>query len=177
MPVYKRPKEEFKVYSNAEIDLIMLTSDERLKPILALTWLTGARIGEVMKVSIDDIDVNGKEVMIRLITEKVKDHPVRELYFDLDTTPFLEDDIIPFYERRVKMFGIRRAQQLLVEACKKAGIQLTFHELRHSRLTYLARKLRATASEMMDWTGWTSSSQINTYVIREAPKRFKRLIR
>lgn len=175
MPLYSRPKDEFKMWSKAEIEPVMEKADPRAKPIIALAWITGARIGEIMSLKPEDFIVLGDEVRIKMITEKVKGHPLREYTLSIDT-PFLRDMVLPFFERPLP-FKKRRAEQLLQAACRESGVKFVFHEMRHSRNTYIARVLRASMSEMMDWNGWKSPGQIGTYLIRESPKRFKDMIK
>jgi integrase len=183
MPKYYHSKDDFKIISQAEIYIMIQNeTDERNKILVILAWLTGARIGEIIMLKGADIDIDdvNDELRMRLMTEKQKSHPTRELYFSIAKTPFLIEYIIPYVKNRPgKLFniGIRRAQQLLKKNNEKTNFWFTFHEFRHSRLSYLARNLRASISEMMDWTGWASSSQVGTYVIRGAPKRFKDVIR
>lgn len=175
MPLYQTPKEEFRVWSKAEIDPVLEKADPRVAPIIALAWVTGARIGEIMAAKPEDFEVAGDEVRIKMMTEKVKGHPLREYTLSI-STPYLKDLILPFFEKPLP-FKKRRAQQLLQAACRDSGIKFVFHEMRHSRNTYIARVLRASMSEMMDWNGWRTAGQIGTYLIRESPKRFKDMIK
>ena len=187
MPIYYRDKGDFKVISYKEVAHLIntahkITKNLRDPAIIALVWITGARIGEVLRLRKEDIDIDEEknEMRIRLITEKIPNRPIRELYLSLDT-PLIRTIVMKHMEQcpadNLFNIGVRRAQQILKAVNEETGYWLTFHEFRHSRLTFLARNLRASVSEMMDWTGWKSTSEIGTYIIRGAPKRFKDKIR
>ena len=176
MPIYHTLKENFRVWSEAEVRNIIENCDPRLAPIIAAAWITGARIGEIMNMKSEDVIVVGDEVKLIMMTEKVAGRPLRE--YTLSTqTPLLMEFVIGRDGWTRPKFGVRRAEQMLMEGSIKAGSRVVFHEFRHSRNTYIARVLRGSMSELMDWNGWKTTSQIGTYLIRESPKRFKDMIK
>jgi len=187
VPKYYHEKNMFKIIWKDEME-VMLRHCKTLrdKVLLALVWLTGARISEVLALKRYDFDIDYEkdELRVRLITlkKRTKEPPRRELYFSIEKDPFVKDIIIPYIEKldlEKSLFNIgkRRAQQILHEINKKTGFWYTFHEFRHSRLSYLARVQEASVSDLMDWTYWKDINMIGVYIIRKAPKKFKGKIR
>ena len=179
MPIYYRRKDEFQIVPKENVEvMIKFAKSFRDSCLLVIVWLTGARIGEVLQLKTSDIDfdVEKNECRIRLKTFKVKNHPLRELVFSLKT-PFIKSYVENYHRNclteRMFPFCVRRAEQILQEINKETKFWVTFHELRHSRLTFIGRNLRASVSEMMDWTGWTTPSELGTYIIKGTPERFK----
>ena len=181
MPKYYIPKKDFYVIPFEQVKrMIKVTDDIRMKAILALIWVTGARIGEILKLRKEDftVDLNTDTVLILIPT--LKGGSPRELELSINDTPTMKEIILPYLAKRDNLLfdiGRRRTQQLLQKINKETDYWLTFHQFRHSRITYLARKERASTAELMDWTGWNTSRQVGTYIIKQSSKRFKNRIR
>lgn len=176
MPKYYHDKKDFKIIPKEDVDrLIGLFDRDDMKVLIALIWLTGARVGELLKVEKKHITITSDEFKIILETFKTKPRIYREIVFSA-YTPYIRFLIIPYVEKsqdRLFHYSKRRYQQLLQKANKITGLYYTFHEFRHSRLSFLARTLRASVSEMMDWTGWKTADPIPIYVMRGTADRFK----
>lgn len=166
MPIYYRKKESFQEVSLQEISkYIQACEDEEMKVLLALAWLTGARLVELLSLEKGDFSFRStldKELVTITIKARKggkKGFPT----FDLNADPFIKE-IVNFVNTREKIFtkGKRRFQQLLNALNKKIYPEnkenwITFHYLRHSRITFLAR-MGATPEEIKSWTGHKSSA-------------------
>ena len=181
MPIYYRPKEEFEIISKEQIEQYLnLSYDEEFKVLLALVWLTGARISEVIELKPSNFMVSETEVLVSI---KAKKHgKVGYRLFDLEKTPFLKDLVLPYvfsFPKESRMFfrSKRRYEQLLKELNESIHGNnfknyITFHQLRHSRTTYLARILKAFPEELKAWFGHRSNAFEEYYQPRRV-ERFK----
>ena len=185
MPQYYRKKKDFKIIPIEDLKLMLKAARkyrnyDRMWAILVLVWITGARIGEILRLKKEDFLIDFEKDTLYVTLSTLKGGAMRELKLSIEKTPFIKEIIMPYISRRkgwLFWIGVRRAEQLLQRINEDTGLWYTFHEFRHSRLTYLARKLRASTSELMDWTGWRDTSPVGVYLIREASERFKDKIR
>ena len=180
MPRYYKGKAEFRIIGPEKIGPYLEACPAPwAKALLALVYLSGARVTEALRVRNVDITVEGNDCLIKFITLKRGDDFPRVHIYSLEATPYLKDIILPYFQQHVGFdYTKRRAEQILHAINKKLSPQdtgewITYHELRHSRNTYLARDLRATIWELRDWNGWKSSSMASTYVIPESSVRFR----
>lgn len=180
MPKYYIPKKEFYIISFEQVKrMINVTDDIRMKAILAIVWITGARIGEVLMLKKENFTFDLEHNRVLILLNTLKGGVPRELKISLNT-PTIKEIILPYLEKRTNLLfdlGERRTQQLLQKINKETGLWLTFHQFRHSRITYLARIKRASMAELLDWTGWATTKEIGTYVIRESSERLEDEIR
>jgi len=178
MPKYYIPKQEFKVISYEEIKpYIDLAPDLDSKVIIALAWLTGARIQELVNLESKDFLIDRENDRVVITIRALKHGKVGYPTFSF-SDPFIADLIVPYVEgKNGKIFkrGKRRYQQILkslntVLHGNDTSKYITFHYLRHSRLTFLARELRAFPEELKSWTGHKSVAFEEYY----APRRVER---
>jgi len=203
MPRYYVDKELFRVVPLTDIlPYIEATSSirlARLRVLLALAFMTGARVAELLRLRKGDFRTNPKrELRIRLFTLKTYSSkryrqaherkvrlipPTRELIFDADKDPFMKDVIIPFLRtldnREDKLFNRTKRwyQQKLFELNsqihgEKLEKYITFHYLRHSAITHIARDLGGTGADIQGWTGHRGSS-FEIYIIPAPVEKFK----
>jgi integrase len=181
MPWYHIPKKEFKIVTAEEMKkYIDETSDEDFKFVLALAWLTGARIQEIVNLKKKDFIIGKNDLTI--IIKALKHGKIGYPTFSFDD-PFVKEIVLPRInaienpESKVCLRGKRRYQQLLLKLNEKfypdePSKWITFHYLRHSRLTYLARVLKAFPEELKSWTGH-SSTAFEEYFAPRRVERFK----
>jgi len=185
MPTYYIKKEKFKPIFKEEIEIYLKkVKNNEFKVLLALAWLTGARISELLELTPEDFLVD-KEKDLVSITIKAKKHgKVGFPTFSLKD-PFIDLilDFLKTFKEGEKLFkkSKRRYQQMLLELNKKIypndkSKWITFHYLRHSRLTFLARFEGATPEELKSWTGHRSSA-FESYFAPRRVERFKGKIR
>ena len=186
MPKYYIPKKDFYIIPFEDVKMMInAAKDIRMKAILALVWITGARIGEILKLRKEDFIIDPEKNLVLLTIQTLKGGVPRELKLDINT-PTMKEIVLRYIQTRHanQLFDIgeRRAQQWLTEINQELWKDdktkwLTFHQFRHSRSSFLGHRLRASMSELMDWFGWKSTSQVGTYQIRESSERFKDKIR
>jgi len=183
MPRYYIPKEYFKIVPKEKIDKYLeATDDEEFKTLLKLVWLTGARLTEIIELKYDNFTITRDGIIINI---KAKKHgKVGYPSFSFED-PYVKD-VLDFIERRKefdRIFrrGKRRYQQILLDLNRKiygdnTKEYITFHYLRHSRITFLARKLGALPEELKGWTGHRSIA-FEAYFAPRRVARFKGKIR
>lgn len=144
----------------------------RNKALIAMIYLTGARISEVLALKPEDITVEGEFMVVTLRTKKkrrgvlIRKVPVslrenRELVTVFaDWFKWVRQDQPIFYSERdpAKPIGQIWAWKILKRACP----DMWLHLLRHIRLSELATKLNP--FELMAYAGWTDVRPAMTYV-------------
>jgi integrase len=180
MPRYYIPKEDFAIIKVGEIEPYLdMAPDEDSRMFIATCWLTGSRINEIAKLERKNIKINPDNRDLEFTIKAQKFGKVGFPGFSFDD-PFVRM-LIPFYEKRkegrVFQRGKRRYQQIILELNKSihgsdTTKYLTFHQFRHSRISYLARELRASPEELKSWTGHRASSFEDYFAPRKID-RFK----
>ena len=131
------------VLSKEEVKkIITCTANLKHKCLLTLLYGAGLRIGEALRLEIDDI--RSKENLLYIRKSKgAKDRRVplsatmlkllREYYLSYKPNKYI------FEGQTGGQYSARSAQQLFKQSCKKAGIKIpaTLHTLRHSYATHL----------------------------------------
>ena len=172
---FKEPKrrnrlvteDEFKRLSEACDDLDM----DRLKAWLHVIWETGARRGELLKLTWDCVElipheILGAELIFRADT--TKNQQEKRLFITKPTLALLEDakidDRYCFHEGTLyKDFDEVRHHAGLAHPDPIYGETITFHHLRHALATRLAQS-GATLDELMTVGGWKTTSQAERYL-------------
>jgi integrase len=185
MPKYYIPKNEFRIILYEEIKkYIDATDDSDFKFVLALAWLTGARIQEIVNLKRRDFQIGKNDLTI--IIKALKRGKIGYPTFSFKD-PFISDLIIPRVlsiedpDSRVCLKSKRTYQRMLLKLNKKLypnepNKWITFHYLRHSRITFLARVLKAFPEELKSWTGHRSQA-FEEYFAPRRVMRFKGKIR
>ena len=124
---------------------------------------------------------NNEEAQTVTVTIRAKKHGKLGYPTFSYSDDFVSDIILPAirgkeYTARLFYNGKRRYQQLLLALNKQLSPTnqadwITFHYLRHSRITYLARNLQATPEELKGWTGHRSNA-FDEYIASRKVKRF-----
>jgi len=187
MPIYYVPKEEFKIITYEEIKpYIDFSRDKEMKVLIAMSWLTGARIIELINLRKKDIVISYDNKDLMVVIKAVKHGKIGYPSFSFDD-PFISGLIVPYIEsipsQDGKLFrsGKRTYQIKLNSLNRKIHTDnetkwITFHYLRHSRLAFLARILRAFPEEFKSWTGHKSTA-FEEYFAPRRIDRFKGKIR
>ncbi len=141
----------------------------RDKAFISVLWETGARIGELIDLTVGDLQdhdrglqivVKGKTGARRLLLIESIPH-IREYLKD---RPDKDNPNAPLWinikSHKGKKTTYRGLTKILKETGNKAGINkpLNPHHFRHSRATYLANKF--TESQMCQWFGWKQGSKM-----------------
>jgi integrase/recombinase XerD len=139
----KKPQKLPVVLSHSEIQKILENiSNPKHKLMIALSYASGLRVGEVVSLRVGDIDVDGLVLHLKGAKgQKDRITPFSEkLKNDLHQVTFGKkaEDFVFESERGGKLTD-RSAQKVFQMALKKSGISkpATFHSLRHSFATHL----------------------------------------
>ncbi len=180
MPTYYVPKQHFKIVPKEKIQLYMHNTDQEMRVLLALIWLTGLRIGDTLRLTIDNIHISEKMEDVVITVKASKGGTWANPSFSFDD-PFVKSVLLPYITNldRGNLFtkGRRRYQQKLQQLNKRlygseTSKYITFHYLRHSRITHLARILHAFPEEIKAWTGH-KTTQFEEYIAPRKVERFK----
>lgn len=154
--------------------------NNRCKAFISLLWETGARVGELIDLTLKDIDdhpygyqiiINGKTGPRRLplitsgpyISRWLESHPLRNSK---------QWPNVPLWsELQIQDHGNRESREReksnydalkrdLERSAERAGIDkpVNPHHFRHSRATYMAN--RFTEAQMCEWFGWVPGSNM-----------------
>ena len=180
MPIYYVPKTDFKIVTAEEMRPFVNGAGELdMKAVLALAWLTGARIQEILNLVRKDflLDEVAKDGMV--INRALKFGKTGYPSFSF-SDPFVSDVLLPYLaqlggedrlfskSKRLYQSRLHKLNEALHSQDKSKWI--TFHYLRHSRITHLAQILRAFPEELKSWTGHRSSAYEEYF----APRRVDR---
>lgn len=181
MPIYYIPKTQFKIVTAKEMQsFIDATPLPEMKVVLALAWITGARIQEILNLVPDDFKLNEASRDGMVIVRALKFGKIGYPSFSF-SDPFVSDVISTLYlakgggGSRLFSYSKRYYQKKLHDLNltlypNDTSKWVTFHYLRHSRLTHLAQVLRAFPEELKSWTGHRSSAFEEYF----APRRIDR---
>jgi len=167
MPRYYIPKNEFRIIDKNDIEPYLIESkSDDMRYLLMTTWLTGSRISEVIELIRWKVKIDCEKKDITFVIDSKKHGKQGFPSFNFDD-PFIME-LIPFFESKGKddrlfFFGKRYYQKQLQELNKSihgddTNRYITFHQLRHSRLSHLSRVLRAFPEELKSWTGHQSNA-------------------
>ncbi len=143
----KRPKKDKKlpvVLSREEVRKILhATKNIKHKAILMLMYSGGLRVGEIIKLKPEDIDVNRKLIHIKASKGR-RDRYTLLSDIALQTLREYQKKerprkwLFPSWNRE-KHITARTVQKIFQNACRKAGIKknVSVHSLRHSFATHL----------------------------------------
>jgi len=137
-----------------------------LKTLVALTYETGARVGEILSLRKRDIvfDEYGARLFIKV--SKSEKRVVRLFLYAKLLSIYLEtlgeigdDELIFKHNYNTFLIKLRKAWKLagLPEIKKK------FHVLRHTRATEFLKERVLTEKEMMIWFGWRTRKMIDVH--------------
>jgi integrase len=184
MPKYYVNKLSFHIISKEEIlPYIESNPDEDSKYAIALAWLTGMRIREVVDLTTGNFSVNEGLKFVTITYKSRKKGRLGSPSFAF-SDPFIEDIILPYYrkalsERRERLL-IRKTTRRYQQILQKLNTQLhgmdtqrfvTFHQMRHSRISYLVQYLKATMAEIKSFTGRATNP--DEYIIAQDTEKFR----
>lgn len=180
MKAFKRVKKLLKKNANArdrilsseEFDRLMAAAAPHLRPVIAVGYYAGLRLGEILPLTWNKVDL--KAGVIRLEATDTKDHEARTvpicgpLYRILKGIPRRA-----IYADRVFLYDGQPFKEIygaMATACEKAGIAygrfakngFTFHDLRHTFNTNM-RKAGVAESVIMAITGHATREMFDRY--------------
>ena len=155
--------------------------NDRDKALIYVLWLTGARISEALRLTLDDVridvDEDGRKVLVfEIFTLKRRDHPTRAIpvYLDHPEDGKLARWLVNYFkglaQKNIKwLFPDLRSFDKPINRkhawriLKQLDERLHCHLLRHSRLTEKARK-RMGAFHLQKLAGWTDLRPAMRYI-------------
>jgi integrase/recombinase XerC len=177
----------------AAIPLTFTMKAVRARALLGLLWDTGGRVGEIVSLNIEDLDLDRMRAVVR--TEKSRtSHPYRELFW----TPETSENLRKWLEKRSRLplatenrdalflsvcgwrpyerLTTHAVAQMLRNLCVKAGIRyLNVHSFRH-HLGHEIINQGGSAPDVMNILGHTSLSATAIYTMmtdRELEARYR----
>jgi len=163
-----------KIMRKPELDYMMGKADPTMKALMAMLWLFGKRISEVINVRREDVWIEGDKLYVAFwvlkkksrkdpgdVEQFVKSMSVRHPYMK----PLVDYINSLPTERNTLLFPFDRhkAYRML----KKINPRAFLHLFRTSLATRMA-ELGATEYELMHWFDWDRSSTAGRYVKRTA---------
>lgn len=150
--------------------MVQAASNTRDRALISMLWETGARIGELIDLTVGDIEDHrhGMKVVIQGKTGARRIpliSSVPHLQAWLNNHPGGDEKDAPFWvnlptanRNPGKKMEYRTITKQLNKAAEEAGIEkpVNPHHFRHSRATYLAS--RFTESQLCEWFGWVQGS-------------------
>ena len=143
VPIPHAHNERDRILSADEWKRLYEVAAPHLKPILMTAYHLGQRLGELLSLTWDRVDLQRGIITLRGIDTKTKKPrqipltpPVRQALVELSKVRDLAHRYVFVYHRQ----PVREVKTAFRTACKKAGIEnLRFHDLRHCAATNLRR--------------------------------------
>lgn len=168
--VGKQSDKKVKYLSEADMNKLMhqvletTTLDNTVNYILILANATGMRIGEILGLTFDDVDIDGQVISVRqsydyVLTHKAKatktESSVRQVKVDKVTCSYLVeivddrrslcktsdknvDGFIFINRNTFKPISWTMVNKVLTRHCERAGVpRITTHAFRHTHISYL----------------------------------------
>ncbi|MEA1965189.1 MAG: site-specific integrase [Candidatus Aerophobetes bacterium] len=139
--------DNIKYFKKEERDKLKGSIDNyRDKLIIGMLYATGMRVGELIKLRIEDIDFN--ERFITIPAKNTKTKTSRTAWISQEVLSEIKAYLKLTKRRKGRLFSLtpRRIQQLLKNYSEEAGVKATPHTLRHSHIVHaLLNKVPITA--------------------------------
>ncbi|MDT0644729.1 site-specific integrase [Zunongwangia sp. F363] len=143
IPRPKKSRTLPRVLSQKEvINLLIATRNLKHRMVLAVIYSSGLRIGELLKLKLEDIDIDRKQIFI----SQAKGRKDRYVGMAESFIPILLNYLQTYRPARLlvegqdgEAYSASAVRFFLKESCKKAGIEkrITPHTLRHSYATHM----------------------------------------
>ncbi len=162
-----KPINQNKLLTSEEVyRMIQVCDKDRDKCLIAMAYDSGMRIGELLSLRIEDIEILENEYKVRIPDNHEGDDinsktGTRSMTL-IESFPYIQN-YLKVHNGNKKLFDIKknRADQILKEKAEKAQItkNVYWHLLRHSRATEFT-KLGMQETSMKKRFGWTGSSKM-----------------
>lgn len=150
------------------VKILKTLKDNKLEFAVALAWLTGARIGELLQLRAKDFSEENNAWIVSVPTEKQRtkvhgQEPKRKLKIKKDG--FYDKIIKPFLDKQQdpsKPLLIPNDRFSLAHKLKRRYPDVYFHWLRHSRATIWSRTMKIFTLQYA--MGWRDIRMANIYI-------------
>ncbi|MGE5444757.1 MAG: tyrosine-type recombinase/integrase [Ignavibacteriales bacterium] len=148
------PKVPYRTLSDNEFERIYHGASPEFRPVLLCAYATGMRKGEILNLKWEDIDFRSGHILVK----ETKNNESRAIPMD-DTLKEVLDKLksnkgegkyifLSFKESPVTLF-----YREFRSAIRKAGVQCTFHSLRHTFTSNLMTRCKEDPRTVMELTG------------------------
>ena len=168
MPLIKTKRDD--ILRIVEIKKMLQQSPAWLACLIALAWIFGKRLNELLKVQKEDIHVDQNYLYVRFLVSKKKtreSEPIPKAYLKRINLKHPGVSFIENYVAEIesgKLFP-KMTRQLALYYLKKVNPQTWFHLFRESLATEMAER-GATEEELMHWFDWDRVDTAHDYVKR-----------
>jgi len=135
----KEPPGRLRYLTGEEVQRLLATCQEHLRPIVIMALNTGMRRGEILKLKWEDVNLRNGFLMVK----DTKNGESRSVPINATVRALLDglvrrvDSSYVFFNRKGKPF--KQVTHSFDSACRKAGIMdFHFHDLRHSAASFMA---------------------------------------
>lgn len=147
----KAPEPAFDFLVFEEADRLMAHADEDWRPMITVALKTGLRLGELLALRWEDVDLKAGRIMVRRAVARgiigtPKSGKSREVALSgeairaLKSYRHLKGELV-FCRADGSLFGKEMCKHPLWRACKRAGLRLIgWHVLRHTFASHLAMR-------------------------------------
>ncbi|MDH7607700.1 MAG: site-specific integrase [Candidatus Bathyarchaeota archaeon] len=168
MPKIKTKRSD--VLRKQEILGMLEEAEGWLACLIALAWIFGKRIGELLRVTKDDVWIDGKFLYVRFHVSKKKtrrDQPIPKPYLKRITIAHPGVPYIMHHVKTVKEGKLfpNMYRELAYYYLKKLNPQAWWHLFRESLATEMAER-GATEEQLMHWFDWDRVDTAHEYVKR-----------
>ena len=143
-------------------------SNERVRALFAIIYLTGCRITEalcIQKRDIKLIEKNGKKIMlVTLLNEKNKQRKIKKIPINIEKEYPLVKAFLEYVDKveGEDVFGNLTKRYAYKIIRKHIGINP--HFIRHIRLTHLITEFDFNEEELRIFAGWTDTRPARNYI-------------
>lgn len=141
---FRQPEPKERILSEEEEKRLIYASSEHLKPIIIAALNTGMRLGEILSLEWNQINLGKREIeVIKTKSGKNRVIPINDALFEMFSILKREDDFVFLYldPKTNEPRPIKSIKRSFSNACKKAGIEaFTFHDTRHTFASRLVER-------------------------------------
>lgn len=148
---FREPPPEFDFFTFEEADRLIVAAPRKWKPMIALALRTGLRLGELMALRWQDVDLVAGRLMVRQnvvkgIVGTPKSGKPREVPLSDEALAALhghrhDRGPLVFCDHEGRMLRVPKTRYAMEKACKLAGLRpVGWHVLRHSFASHLAMR-------------------------------------
>jgi integrase len=156
------PKSIYRVLEDDEFEKMYQTASPEFKPVLLCAFLTGMRRGEILNLKWKDVDFRKGYILIK----ETKNNESREIPLPdvlKETLLRLRNGENEFVFQYFKDKSLETFYREFWKARENAGVDCTFHSLRHTFASNLVTRLKEDMVTVMELTGHKDIRMLKRY--------------